>query len=132
MGGFAFCSDRGFWCSQLLFQYLLLSGADIHGTVKRCPWYPFAYAQTLMSNDKRTPVQVNGMRTILLKHYEGSNRKITAQAYRNGTGSVALTMSTLFREKQFDFITDKKQNKSVNQQTLPLSAFFRIVQAEAF
>jgi len=33
------------------------------------------------------------MRTILLKHYKGSNRKITAQAYRNGTGGVALTMS---------------------------------------
>jgi hypothetical protein len=37
-------------------------------------------------------------------------------------------MSTLFREKLFDYITDKKI-KRVNQRTLPTSAFFRIVHA---
>jgi hypothetical protein len=64
------------------------------------------------------------MRTILLMHYRCDNRKITAQAYQNGTGSVALTMSTLFRERQFNFITDK-HDICVNQCTLPLSSFFR-------
>ena len=52
LGGIIFASDRGYWCVELLFQYLLLSGADIHGTVKRCPWFPFTYSQVLQKNDK--------------------------------------------------------------------------------
>jgi hypothetical protein len=130
LSGLLFASDRGYWSTELLFEYLLKSNADIHGTVKRCPWFPFTYQQVLEKNDTRTTVPVKGMRTLLTKHYKGGFQKLTTQAFQNGTGSVALTMSTVFRKKQFDFITDKTYNKTVNRHTLPLSSLFRIVKAD--
>jgi hypothetical protein len=128
--GLLFASDRGYWNTDLFFEYLLKSNADIHGTVKRCPWFPFTYQQVLEKNDTRTTVPVKGMRTLLTKHYKGEFRKVTAQAFRNGTGSVALTMSTVFHKKQFDFISDKTYDKTVNRHTLPSLSLFRIVKAE--
>jgi hypothetical protein len=47
----------------------------------------------------RILVLVKEMRTSLTKHYRGNYRNVTAQAFQNGTGSVALTMSSLFQKK---------------------------------
>jgi hypothetical protein len=116
LNGLLFASGRGYWNLDLFFDYLLKSNADIHGTVKRCPWFPYTYQQVLEKNDT--------------KHYKGELYKVTAQAFQNGTGSVALTMSTVFLNKQFDFISDKTYNKTVNRHTLTLSTFFCIVQVE--
>jgi len=41
MTGLLWASNHGYWNSNLVFEYLLKSNADIHGTVKRCPWFPF-------------------------------------------------------------------------------------------
>jgi hypothetical protein len=53
----------------------------------------------LKNNDTQTLGQVKGMCTLLTKHCKSEFRKKTAQAYLNGTGAVALTMSTLFCER---------------------------------
>ena len=36
-------SDRGYWSVALLFGFLLRAGANVIGTVKRSPWFPYTY-----------------------------------------------------------------------------------------
>ena len=38
-----FCMDREYWAPSLLYDFLTLPGADILGTIKCCPMFPFIY-----------------------------------------------------------------------------------------
>ena len=44
--------DREYWVWSALTT-LMKAGATVHGTVKRCGWFPCTCAQVLKKNDKR-------------------------------------------------------------------------------
>ena len=56
-------SDRGYMTSQLVFRFILASGADLIGTVKRAQCWPFTYDKKLSEKDKRTKIESKGAPT---------------------------------------------------------------------
>lgn len=99
----AFASDRGYWGWELV-SWCLIRGADIIGTVQRAQWFCFTYNQI---QDKRIMIAERGAANAFYKsltHYQPGAKSITAVAFRNGTGSVSLAMSTVMRHAQWVFV----------------------------
>jgi hypothetical protein len=55
-----FAMDRGYCLPSLLYDFFIPSGADIMGTVKRSPMFPFTYDQKLGRSDTRQSVDTKG------------------------------------------------------------------------
>ena len=55
--------DRGYWMWQVIVM-LVLAGAHVHITVKRCSLFPFTCGQVLKNNDKRVLIDENGVRKL--------------------------------------------------------------------
>ena len=53
-------SDRGYMTTKLAFEFLLAGGANIIGTVKRAPCWPFTFDQHLKEHDKRSCIDTKG------------------------------------------------------------------------
>ena len=108
--GTTWCSDRGYWTLNLLFDFLLPWGADVVGTVARCAWYPFTFSRlksTSTSNDGdphgRIEVSMKGYKDVFYRTLNWANKKIRATCYRSGTGTaVSLAMSSIHHQPVFD------------------------------
>lgn len=89
-------SDRGYMIPQLVFEYLMASGANVLGTVKRITnCWPYTYNQKLSVNDKRTVIDCKGAPALFLKWCKFGAKYIFASAFRNGSESVATAISTI-------------------------------------
>ena len=100
-------ADRLYWTKEFLFNYILPSNADVGpSTHKRSHNYPFTFDQKLTRNDTRTLISKRGSKCIYLKERRTENHTLSAVAYRDGYGKVALGISSgnnQFRSKHWDF-----------------------------
>ncbi len=60
-----FYMDRGYWVPSLLFDFLTPPGADVLGTVKSSPMFPFTFDQRLAQTDKQQIIDTNGFKALL-------------------------------------------------------------------
>lgn len=89
-----FCSDRGYWILDVV-KYLLAHRADIQGTVRRQHWYGLTFDTALKDGDTRLNVDKLGPATLYTAEAEIEGRRVSINGFRNGTGGVATTMSSL-------------------------------------
>ena len=66
LGNVTVASDRGYWSVPLTFGFLLRAGANIIGTVKRSPWFPFTYDRN-GGGDKPTCINPKGAKNSYYK-----------------------------------------------------------------
>jgi hypothetical protein len=102
-GKVQFAADQGYWGKSVLY-YLLSLGADVIGTVKRQPWFPFGFGGKQRKSGSGTPLDISAQGPPCLfqksvKHNLGKKNDkdfiMTATAFRNGHSStVALAMTT--------------------------------------
>ena len=107
-----FHSDRGYWSIELLYNYMLLTGADVGGTLIRCGWIPFTYDwKGSQLPDKPENLSKVGFKNGYFKSIEiklptGGKRKIQVCAYRSGTGtSMSIVMTTRSFGRVWDMCT---------------------------
>ena len=105
--GVSFCSDRGYWSLDLLFNKLWKWGADVVGTVARSFWFPFVFDKRDEKKDDehgRSVVSMKGYRDVLYASLTtGEERKLQTLAFRSGTGTaVSLAMSSLHHGRVMD------------------------------
>ena len=88
---------------NLVFEYLIASGAEVVGTVKRmAQCWPFTYDQVLKENDRRTLVGGKGAATLYLKWCKAGTKYLFASAFRNGSGKVATAISTMHTQHHWE------------------------------
>jgi hypothetical protein len=98
-------SDRGYLMPSLVWYFLLASGADVVGTIKRAPSWPFTYSQTLSKTDKRTNILPKGAATLWIKLQNKAApvfRSLAAFAFRSGTENVSMAISSLHRSHHWE------------------------------
>ena len=120
-------SDRGYMIPNLVFEYLISSGAEVVGTVKRmAQCWPFTYEQTLKEGDRRTLIDPKGAATLFLKWCKAGHKYVFASAFRNGSGSVATAISTMHTQHQWEGIVLKQSElfDYKNNDTSLVSNFF--------
>jgi len=99
--------DRGYCLPSLLFDFFIPSGADILGTVKRTPMFPFTYDQKLGQNDIRQLVDKSGFKALFLKKLTIKEKQIMAMAYRDGKGGVTLRITASEQTRPWDLVSAK-------------------------
>ena len=96
-------SDRGYMIPMLVFEYLLLCGAEVVGTTKRmAQCWPFTYKQKLKPDDKRTLLDTKGAPALLLKWCKAGAKHIFASAFRNGSDRIATAISTMHTQHHWE------------------------------
>ena len=139
--GISFHSDRGYWTLELLFDKLLRWGADVHGTVARCAWFPFTFSKRPNRDDEapvddlgRTVVSIKGYKDVQYRTLKWNGAKIRAAAYTAGTGTaVSMAMSSIHHAPAFDlnlafpkdhrYYFDPRTNRDLREMTaFPLVA----------
>jgi hypothetical protein len=101
--------DHGYIVPQLFYDFLVPSGAEIMGTVKRCPMFPFTFDQDLKPSDSRQLVPVKGQKALLLKSLKVSNKQISGFAYRDGNGGITLGINSMICSREWDLVAfDRK------------------------
>ncbi len=101
-------SDRGYMLPNLVFEYLVSSGAEVLGTIKRmAQCWPFTFKQKLREGDKRTLVDTKGAPSLFLKWCKAGAKYVFTSAFRNGTDSVATAFSTIHDQFQWEGIVLK-------------------------
>ena len=109
---------------KLAFEFLLAGGANIIGTVKRIPCWPWTFQQNLRKDDKRSLVEIKGSPSLFLKTMKlrQCSKLVTASAFRNGSESVSNTISSihhghhwegiaLHERQNAEYIDDKRSMK---------------------
>jgi hypothetical protein len=99
-----FGMDHGYCLPSLLYDFFIPSGADIMGTVKRTPMFPFTYDHKLGRSDTRQSVDTKGFEAIFLKKLILKDKQITGLAYRDGKGGVTLGITTTESIRHWDLI----------------------------
>ena len=101
-------SDRGYMIPNLVFEFLIASGAEVVGTVKRmAQCWPFTYDQVLKESDGRTLVDGKGAATLYLKWCKAGFKYVFASAFRNGSGKVATAISTMHTQHHWEGVALK-------------------------
>jgi hypothetical protein len=97
-------SDRGYLDPTLVWGYLLKSGADVLGTIKRVASWPFTFQQNLGRNDKRTLLSTKGAPTLWMKLQTRANvfKSLAALAFRSGTDNVSMAVSSMHHRHQWE------------------------------
>ena len=128
-------SDRGYMLPNLVFEYLLSSGAEVVGTCKRmAQCWPFTYNQKVKPNDKRTHIDPKGSPTLYLKWCKAGSKYLFASAFRNGLKSVATALSSLNNQHQWEGVV-LKHSELANYKEDPKSlrsSFFQRVNLSGF
>lgn len=99
-----FAMDRGYLLPRLFYDFLIPSGAEVMGTIKRCPMFPFTFDQDLKSSDPRQDIPTKGQKALFLKNLKVCNKKVAGYAYRDGKGSVTLGINTCIRHRDWDLV----------------------------
>jgi hypothetical protein len=81
-------------CCSTLFDFFLPSSAEILGTMKRSPAFPFHFDQKAASIDKRQVVETKGFKTIFLKKLANKDKQLTAIEYCDGKGGITLGINS--------------------------------------
>ncbi len=112
-------SDRGYLIPSLVFEYLIASGAEVVGTVKRmAQCWPFTYEQKLSETDNRRLIEPKGAATLYLKWCKAGPKYLFASAFRNGTGRVATAISTMHTQHQWEgVVMDEREIRKYKEKT---------------
>ena len=128
-------SDRGYMLPNLVFEYLLTSGAEVVGTCKRmAQCWPFTYNQKERPNDLRTHIDPKGSPTLYLKYCKANAKYLFASAFRNGSECVATALSSMHNQHQWEGVA-LKQSELVcyrEDKTSLRSRFFQRVDLSDF
>jgi len=119
-----FAMDRGYCLPSLLYDFFLPSGADIMGTVKRSPMFPFTYDQKLSRNDTWQLVDTKGFIVIFLKKLKLKEKQMTGIAYLDGKGGVTLGLTTTESARHWDLVP------LISAQTCENSQWFASIRSE--
>jgi len=76
-----FCMDWGYWLPSLLYTFFTPSGADVLGTIKRCPMFPFTYEQKLAQSDTQKLIDTHGFMALFIKQLSMRDKQLTGIAY---------------------------------------------------
>ena len=108
-------ADRVYWTKDFMYNFILPSGADIGPcTHKRCHDFPFTFDQKLSRNDTRTLINKKGTKCVFIKEKRVGPSDLSAIAYRDGHGKVALGISSglnQIRDKHWDFHLKKPKDR---------------------
>jgi hypothetical protein len=100
-----FAMDRGYITPSLLYDFLIPTGADVLGTVKRSQMLPFTFEQKMSQGDTRQSVDPAGFKTLFIKKKLTINDKeVTGLAYRDGKGGVTLGLTTCEHTRHWDLV----------------------------
>jgi hypothetical protein len=99
-----FAMDRGYITPSLLYDFLIPTGADVLGTVKRSPMFPFTYEEKMSQSDTRQSVDPAGFKTRFMKKLTINSKEITGLAYRDGKGGVTLGLTTCEHTRHWDLV----------------------------
>jgi hypothetical protein len=99
-----FAMDRGYITPSLLYDFLIPTGADVLGTVKRSPMFPFTFDQKLSQSDTRQLIDPAGFKTLFMKKLTIGGKDLTGLAYRDGKGGVTLGLTTCEHTRHWDFV----------------------------
>jgi len=90
-------ADRLYWANNFL-DFIIKSGAQLHGTHKRGPNFPFTYEQKKNINDSRMHLTKKGGKMICIKHRNVGPYKLGALAYRDGHSKIVLGISSIHNQ----------------------------------
>jgi hypothetical protein len=99
-----FAMDRGYCLPSLLYDFFLPSGADVLGTMKRCPMFPFTFDQKIGAGDKRQVIDTKGFKALFLKKLTTREKNLTGIAYRDGKGGITLGLTTFEQNRHWDLV----------------------------
>lgn len=88
---------------------MLENGADVHGTVQRQFWYLFTYDQLLKTGDPRMLVDKAGPATLYTTVTKITERSIDINAFRTGTNSVAMTISSIYHGPRWECVVKERE-----------------------
>lgn len=118
-------SDRGYMIPTLVFEYLLKSGAEVVGTVKRmAQCWPFTYKQKLKADDGRTLLETKGAPTLFLKWCKSGTKHIFASAFRNGSDKIATAISTMHTQHHWEGIVQNEDDLVKYKKNESLASLF--------
>lgn len=126
-------SDRGYTLPDLVFQYILKSGGEIVGTIKRTvQCWPFTFGQTLNETDKRINIDQRGAPTLFLSWCKAGSKHLFASAFRNGSDRVATAISSLHKSHEWEGIAFKPAELRAYQadSSALISKFFQRVELD--
>lgn len=86
-------TDRGYTSLERVKENLLC-GRDYLGTVARSHDWGFTYDQVPRSGDKRRHIQMSGTASLFCKEANIGFKKLTLAAFKNGSGSVSMAISS--------------------------------------
>lgn len=96
-------SDRGYMVPTLVFQYLIPCGGSFVGTTKRLlQGWPFTFNQEIKETDGRELVPMKGAATLYVKKIKRHDKTIFSTAFRNGSGKVNTTISSIHRNHHWE------------------------------
>ena len=108
-------ADRLYWTKDFMYNFVLPSGADIGPcTHKRCHDFPFTFEQKLTRNDTRTLINKKGTKCVFVKEKRVGPSELSAIAYRDGHGKVALGIASGLNQvrcKHWDFHLKKPTDR---------------------
>ena len=106
-------SDQGYMTPKAVFDFLIVNGANVVGTVKRSlECWPFTFDQKMKETDKRIKIETKGPPTLFVKSTSNALKKVYAIAFQNGTDRVSTAVSSIHRNHQWEGIaTSQTQHK---------------------
>jgi len=109
-----FCMDWGYWLPSLLYTFFTPSGADVLGTIKRCPMFPFTYEQKLAQSDTQKLIDTHGFKALFIKQLSMRDKQLTGIAYWDGRWGVTLGLKSSISTRHWDLVVanplDAKQH----------------------
>lgn len=87
-------TDRGYTDKGRVVKRMK-KGGDLAATVQRQPGWGFTYDQYLQSNDTRKLLNTQGCASQFVKFQKIHNKTLTLSAFKNGTNTISLAISTL-------------------------------------
>jgi hypothetical protein len=107
-----FASDHGYWSLALLFGFVLQTGVNVIGVLKRCDWLPFTYNNPNSKlPDKPENHDKMQYKNTYFKFCEWKNKgvnaiknKVMAAAYCSRTGaSMSLVFTSFYHGCEWNF-----------------------------
>ena len=104
--------DRGYFGGGPSIKTICQEGGEIIGTTKKGRDTPFTTGKLLDRNDRRIVLQQSGAPSLYIAESKISGRKVTATAFRTGSGSVSNAISTTHHGHWWDAQSVEGWNRS--------------------
>lgn len=89
----------------------LKQGRDRLGTVARSREWPITYDQKIRGKDDRLLLSTSGAPCLVIKEAKIGNKRLTIAAFKNGTNSCSMAISSKYHEHMWDGIPRDNNSK---------------------